>query len=267
MCLDISFYSALELIDDYFPDLVHDGELDFDLDMGVHVLAMDYKPYPVVVFENGKYVRKIFEWGPIPEYMNTPEKIKMGRNKMCNARSEKLLDPSSFWYGIRKQRCLIPVTGIYEHRGIKGWKQKVPYHVQLKGRKMFCIPGVFHFNTNIPSDPETGEMRGTFSMLTRDGNAVMRMIHNGGENPFRMPLFLPKELEFKWLDPNLTDNDLKNIIDYEMPSEELSYYTVASVRSQKGRPDGKKKNEPFEFKNLPPLGNDDGTIKVQAELF
>ena len=95
----------------------------------------------------------------------------------------------------------------------------------------------------------------------------MRMIHNGGENPFRMPLFLPKELEFKWLDPNLPDNDLKNIIDYEMPSEELSYYTVASVRSQKGRPDGKKKNEPFEFKNLPPLGNDDGTIKVQAELF
>ena len=64
----------------------------------------------------------------------------------------------------------------------------------------------------------------------------MRMIHNGGENPFRMPLFLPKELEFRWLDPNLTDNDLNNIIDYEMPSEELSYYTVASIRSQKGRP-------------------------------
>ena len=58
MCLDIAFYSALELIDDYFPELVHDGHLDFDLEMGAHVLAMDYKPYPVIVFENAKYIRK-----------------------------------------------------------------------------------------------------------------------------------------------------------------------------------------------------------------
>src|ERR1700716_2692075 len=152
MCLDIAFYSALELIDNYFPDLVHDQEIDFDLDMGMHVMAMAHKRYPVVVFENGRYVRKFFEWGVIAEYMDTPEKIKMQRRLMVNARSEKIIDDKrSFWHRIRRKRCLIPVTGIYDHREIKGWKNKIPYHVKLKERELFCIPGLYHYNQKIPS--------------------------------------------------------------------------------------------------------------------
>ena len=34
MCLDISFYSALQLIDDYFPNLTHDGEIEFESEVG-----------------------------------------------------------------------------------------------------------------------------------------------------------------------------------------------------------------------------------------
>jgi len=268
MCLDIAFYSALELIDDYFPGLVHDEEFAFDMNMGAHVMALDYKPYPVVIFENGKYGRKFFEWGIINESMDTPEKIKFQRRLMVNARSEKILhDKRSFWYKIRSHRCLIPVTGIYEHRGITGWKNKVPYHINLKERKLFCIPGLYHYNLNRPSDPETGEMRGMFALITRGGNEVMRQIHNGGENPFRMPLFLPKELELEWLKPGLSDDQIRNILQYEMSSEEIDFCTVFSIRGKKERPDGQLKNQPYKFPNLPPLGNDDGTIKAQAELF
>ncbi|HEX4850956.1 MAG TPA: SOS response-associated peptidase family protein, partial [Puia sp.] len=209
MCLDIAFYSALELIDDYFPKLVHDGEIQFDLDLSVHFLAMGYKRYPVIILENEAYHRKYFEWCIITNYMDTPEKIKAMRPKMANARSEKILgDKKSFWYRIRKNRCLIPVTGIYEHRAIKGWKNKVPYHVQIKGRKMFCVPGLYYYNPVIPSDPETGEVRGMFSLITREGNDLMRQIHNDGDNAFRMPLFFQKEMEMKWLDPNLSDEEL-----------------------------------------------------------
>lgn len=268
MCVDIAFYSALELIDEYFPGLIHDGELDFDVDlnMSVHVLAMDYKMYPVVVFEEGRYHRQLHEWCIIAEYMNTPEKIKAQRPKMANFRTEKVVDDKkSFWYGIRHQRCLIPVTGIYEHRAIKGWKNKVPYHVQLKGRKMFCIPGLYHYNKRRPSDPETGEVRPMFSLATTDANEVMRQIHNSGEYAFRMPLFLPKELELKWLDPKLTDHDLRQILAYEIPSDQLITTPVFSIRGKNPRPDGKSKNEYFEYPNLPPLGNDDGTL--QRTLF
>jgi len=258
MCLDIAFYSALQLIDDTFPDLVHDSEIRFDLDMGMHFMALGHSRYPVIVYEKGAYHLKNFEWGIIAEYMDTPEKIKAMRKSMVNARSEKILeDRRSFWHRIRQTRCLIPVTGIYEHRAIQGWKNKVPYHIQLKDRKMFCIPGLYHYNTKLPSDPETGEVRGMFTLITRAANATMRQIHNSGDNAFRMPLFLPRELELEWLKPDLSDEGMAVILSYEMPAEELVYHPVFSIRGRSPRPDGKPKTEPYEFPGLPSLGDDD----------
>jgi putative SOS response-associated peptidase YedK len=266
MCLDIAFYSALQLIDDYFPDLMHDGDIRFDLDMGMHFLALGHNRYPVIVYEDGHYHRKHFEWGIIAEYMDTPEKVRAMRKSMVNARSEKIRDDKrSFWHRIRQTRCLIPVTGIYEHREVKGWKNKIPYHIRLRNRPMFCIPGLYHFNTKMPSDPETGEMRGMFTLLTRPGNETMCGIHNSGDNAFRMPLFLPKELELKWLDPALTEDEMANILGYEMPSDQIGYHTVFSIRGRSPRPDGKPKNEPYDYPNLPELGEDNGI--VQKALF
>lgn len=266
MCLDIAFYSALELIDDYFPGIVHDGEINFDTDLSVHFFAIGHSRYPIIIQEDGKFHRKYFEWGIIAEYMNTPEKIKAMRKSMVNARSEKILeDKRSFWHRIRKKRCLIPVTGFYEHREIQGWKNKVPYHVRLKGRKMFCIPGLYHYNSMLPSDQETGEVRGMFVLLTRAANTLMRQIHNSGDNAYRMPLLLPKEMETQWLDPSLTDEQMAAIIQYEMPADQLEFNTVFSIRGRSPRPDGKLKNEYWEFENLPPLGNDDG--RLQKALF
>jgi putative SOS response-associated peptidase YedK len=254
MCLDISFYSALQLIDGYFPNLTHDGEIGFDPDIGAHFMALGHSRYPVIVFENGDYHRKYFEWGIIAEYMDTPEKIKAMRKSMVNARSEKILeDKRSFWNRIRKKRCLIPVTGIYEHREIKGWKNKVPYHIGLKDRPIFCIPGLYHHNTKLPSDPETGEIRGTFTLITRAANPVMRQIHNSGDNAYRMPLFLPKEMELEWLRPDLTDEDLGKIIAYEMPADQIVFDPVFSIRGRTPRPDGQPKNAPFPYADLPPV--------------
>jgi putative SOS response-associated peptidase YedK len=254
MCLDIAFYSALQLIDDYFPNLTHDGEISFDLDMGMHFMALGHNRYPVIVAENDRYHRKYFEWGIITEYMDTPEKIKAMRKSMVNARSEKILeDKRSIWNRIRKTRCLIPVTGIYEHREIVGWKNKVPYYVHLKDRGMFCLPGLYHYNTKLPSDPETGEIRGTFTLITRAANPVMRQIHNSGDNAYRMPLFLTREMEIEWLKPDLTDADLARLLGYEMPSDQVVYEPVFSIRGRTPRPDGKPKNAPFAYTDLPPI--------------
>lgn len=266
MCLDIAFYSALQLIDDYFPELVHDGEINFDLDMGMHFLALGHNRYPVITYDDNRYHRKYFEWGIIAEYMDTPEKIKAMRKSMVNARSEKILeDKRSFWNRIRKKRCLIPVTGIYEHREIKGWKNKVPYHITLKDRGMFCVPGLFHYNTKLPSDSETGEVRGMFTLITRSGNEVMRQIHNGGANAFRMPLFLPKENEMEWLRPDLTDEAMAELLDYELPSDQIVAQPVYSIRGRNPRPDGKPKHAPYAWPDLPALGSEGGV--VQQGLF
>lgn len=252
MCYDISFSSNIELIADYLPGMVIDPQLSIDFDTTIHVQAQAYRKYPIILFEDDQYKLKTFEWGVIADYMNTPEKIKQTRQWMCNAQSEKVIgDKKSFWRRIRSKRCLIPVMGIYEHREIKGWKNKVPYLVKMNDRPLFCLPGLYYYSP-IP-DMETGEVKGTFTVLTRAANSLMKQIHNGGPNAGRMPLFLTKELEQQWLQPDLTDDELQAIMNFEMPSANLEYWPVFSIRTTKPRPDNKMKNEPFEWENLPAL--------------
>ena len=104
-----------------------------------------------------------------------------------------------------------------------------------------------------------------FTLITRAANGVMRQIHNSGDNAFRMPLFLPKEKELLWLQPDLTDEEMAALLAYEMPSDQIVYNPVYSIRGRTPRPDGRPKNQPFDHPNLPPLGNDDG--QTQAALF
>lgn len=251
MCYDISFKTSMKTLKDYFPDMVTDLQLKIDFDK-VHVLAQSFNKYPVIIFEDATYKLKSFEWGVIADYMNTPEKIKQSRQWMCNAQSEKIMnDKRSYWYRIRKQRCLVPVTGFYEHREIKGWKNKVPYFITLKEREIFCIAGLYHYSP-IP-DPETGEAIGTFTLITRPANSIMKQIHNGGSNAFRMPLLLTPELEQKWLLPDLSDDEMYEIMNFEMPSDQIAYRTVFTIRSQKPRPDNKEKTEFYEWPHLPPI--------------
>ena len=44
----------------------------------------------------------------------------------------------------RNQRCLIPVSGTYEHGKIMGWSKKVPHYIAEKGRDIFYIRGLYH---------------------------------------------------------------------------------------------------------------------------
>lgn len=252
MCYDISFSSSIELITAYLPRLDVDPQIRIDYDTSIHVMAHAYRKYPVIIQENDTYRLKPFEWGLIADYMNSPEKIKKSRAFMCNAQSEKILnDKRSIWYRLRQNRCLVPVTGILEHREIAGWKNKVPYHVRVKERSLFCLPALYNYSP-LP-DVETGEITGTFTVVTRAANTLMMQIHNGGDNKFRMPLFLPRELELKWLDPGLSDEELRSIINYEMPSDDLEYYTTFSIRSRKERPDGKGKIEEFVWEGVPEI--------------
>ena len=93
----------------------------------------------------------------------------------------------------------------------------------------------------------------------------MKQIHNGGPNAGRMPLFLTKELEQQWLQPKLSDEELQEIMNFEMPPDNLEYWPVFTIRTTKPRPDNKLKNQPFEWANLPPLGSD--TPSEQTSLF
>jgi putative SOS response-associated peptidase YedK len=263
MCYDISFSTKIESVLDYLPNLVVDPQIGMEYDMTLHAQAQAFRKYPVVLMQDGQMHLKPLEWGIVTDYMNTPDKLKQLRKSHCNARSEKIIgDKKSIWHRLRKKRCLIPVTGILEHREIKGWKNKVPYHVRLNDREVFCIPGLYNYSTQW-ANLETGEIIGTYTLVTRAANSVTMQIHNSGDQAFRMQLFLPKELEMKWLQPDLSDDEIQKILDYEMPSEMLDYKPVWTIRTTKDRPDGKGKLDPYDWPGLPPLGVD----SIEQSLF
>ena len=68
------------------------------------------------------------------------------------------------------------------------------------------------------------------------------------------PFFFQKIYPDKWLSEELSAEEYKAILDFEMPSEQMIYHPVYTIRSPKPRPDDKPKNEYWEWEKLPALG-------------
>lgn len=261
MCYDISFTVELETIADYFQGLVFDQELFVDIESTAHILGpFNYGSHGIIYRnrEDNLPHMRLMNWGIIPHYLKEKDAFTAFAKKRewwLNIKSERLLDDKrSYWYQIRNRRCLVPVSGIYEHRHIKGWKNKVPYLVWPCNQPLFFLPGLYAVAEIV--DPETGELttHRTFAIITRAANSLMKMIHNGGPNAGRMPLFLPHNLASTWLQNDLSEEDYRSILNYEMPAEDLAYRTTFTIRSAKQRPDGKMKHEAWEWEKLPELG-------------
>ncbi|RXK87018.1 SOS response-associated peptidase [Filimonas effusa] len=269
MCYDISFTVDLPELRAHFPDLVMDENIQLNLEAAEHILGPGFHGEHAILYRNRTdhlVHLRLHEWGVIPFYINTPDKIndfKKSRNGFLNVRAERILDDkTSYWFKIRERRCLIPVTGIIEHREVVGFKNSIPYLVWPCSQKIFFLPGLYSVAA-VP-DQETGELieRRTFALITRPANELMKKIHNSGANRWRMPLFLPLELSQTWLNNTLTETEYRRILNYEIPAEDLAYRTTFSVRGNKLRPDGLSKIAPYSW-NEPPLGTADPIPKTK----
>ena len=255
MCYDISFTVNIKKLSDYFPDLLFDEQIEMVFEP-VHIIGHSYGNHPIIYKnrEDEKLHCRLMEWGCIPFYIKDEEAFKKQRATMLNARSERILEDSkSYWYKIKNRRCLIPVTGFYEHREVKGLKKKVPYFIGLKEQDTFFLPGLYSV-AELPNK-ETGEVenRFTFTILTRAANKLMQQIHNGGTNKNRMPLMLPLGLSKKWVNEEISAEDYKAILAYEMPVNDMHYKTVYTIRTTEERPDAKAKNELYDWVNVPEI--------------
>ena len=260
MCYDISFTVNIKELVDYFPELHMSPQLDLGF-TGDHVQGSALFPQYPVIFRSMDRTLHLspMSWGIIRENVRVMPDFKSGEyimraNKNLNIRSERVLDDkSSYWYKIRNNRCLIPVSGTIEHRDV-GWAHKVPYLIAPKGNRIFFLPGLYTMPEFV--DKATGELMPfpTWALITRDANSLMRMIHNSGDNPFRMPLYLPVAMAEEFISPDLTEDRYREILSFEMPSEDLEYYTIFSVRTAKPHPQSLRKHEPYAWPGLPPLG-------------
>ena len=75
-----------------------------------------------------------------------------------------------------------------------------------------------------------------------------------------MPLFLPLDLSKEFLDEELSPERYQEILQFEMPESRMEAITVYTIRSAKERPDGKAKNEFWEWEKLPEPGTGDPVL-------
>ncbi len=148
----------------------------------------------------------IATWGLVPYWTRNREAAAEISKMTINARSETLFEKPSFREGIRIRRCIIPSTGYFEYH----YEGKVTsvYFIYIKNEKVFSIGGIYDYWT----DKETNQAYTTYTMITTPGNEFTNKIHNGGKNPFRMPFIIPKEMEERWLDPNLTEEEIAEMM-------------------------------------------------------
>lgn len=178
-----------------------------------HVNAFNFPKYPVITSSNEI---QVFNWGLIPFWTKNEANADEIRRMTLNARADTIFEKPSFREPIMKKRCIVPSTGYFEwrHEGTK----KIPYYIYLKDEPIFSMAGIY----DSWLDKETGEEHSTFSIITTDTNSLTDYIHN---TKHRMPAILSKENEEKWLNPNLTKQEICSFL-HTYEADKMDAYVI-----------------------------------------
>jgi putative SOS response-associated peptidase YedK len=210
-------------------------------------------------YSNAAIIRKVegkqdielvsMHWEFIPPWIKSMAELKDARKQgipWLNATSEKLLDSKMFKSAALKRRCLVLATHFFEWRHYKpdGEKKSIsyPYVIDFYDKE---APRYFAGIWQPWTDKETGEIIDTFAIITTKANDLMEVIHNTKK---RMPTILTEDLAYEWLMEDLSEERIREISSFQLPSEYLQTHTIAK--------DFKITEDPlkeFYYENLPAL--------------
>jgi putative SOS response-associated peptidase YedK len=139
----------------------------------------------VVVERDDRRALTSYRWGLIPHWA---EDARIA-SRTFNARAESVATMSAFRESFRRRRCLVPVDGFYEWRREGSVRQ--PYRIFRADGRPLALAGLWSGWRN----PDTDEVRRTFTIVTTTPNAVVAELHD------RMPVIIPDEAWGRWLDP------------------------------------------------------------------
>jgi len=137
---------------------------------------------PILLKNNKERIVKNMRWGLIPSWAKD---LSIGSN-MINARSESLLDKTSYQNLINQNRCIIFSDGYYEWKNTNGNKQ--PYYITSPDKKTLAMAGLW---TEWQSN--NNEIIYSFTIITTKAQSNLSMIHN------RMPVILEENNIEKWI--------------------------------------------------------------------
>lgn len=237
MCYNISAKKAPQELEKRFQAKVAEGET---ISPHYYLSGFNHPKTPVIASIEPTMIRN-YHWGLIPAFCQNIKAAKEMMVKTLNAKSETIFSLPSFKNSIRQKRCLILTDGFYEWRTIG--KQKYPYYIHAKNNEPFAFGGIYNDWLN----KDTGEIINTFSIITTEANPLLAKIHNV---KLRMPLILPKEIERDWLNPNLSENEITELMK-PFDENEMGAHTISKlITNRNENPDKSEIQEPFEYPEL-----------------
>lgn len=153
------------------------------------------------------------KFGFIPNWAKSADQ----KYKMINAKAETILEKPAYRIAIKKQRCLIPVTGFYEWR-LEADGRKTPIYFHSKTDKYLALAGIFSDWLN----PENNTITSTFAIVTTTPDELMKPIHD------RMPLILSESYESNWLNNDLNETEISKLLRSENTTK-LEAYEVSKL--------------------------------------
>jgi putative SOS response-associated peptidase YedK len=208
--------------------------------------------------QGGKDVELVFmHWELIPFYIKTMADLehfrkgglnpKTGKKdpprNTLNAIGEEMLEKVSYKQAALKRRCLVLSSGFYEWRHFTppGSKKDIayPYHIRVRNREYFYMAGIWQPWT----DQETGETIESFAIVTTAANELMAQIHNKKK---RMPLILPDEMAWEWIQDGLSPQRIRDMTQYHFPASEMEAWTI-----RKDFREAEDPMEPYFYEELP----------------
>ncbi len=131
--------------------------------------------------KEGRPAAATFRWGIVPPWAADPKPGPI------NARTETVADKPTFAEAIRKRRCLIPASGLFEWS--RQGKAKQPFAIRMADDKPFAFAGIWE-----AWRPESGPPLLTCAILTTEANELVKPVHN------RMPVILEPRHFGTWID-------------------------------------------------------------------
>lgn len=154
-------------------------------------------------------------WGLMPEYMNISQRNNW-RRSTWNARAETIFESNLYGMPIREQRCLILADGFYEPHKVKD--KSIPHYIRYKDKGLFAFAGIY---------TELDDGLYTCSIVTVEANDYFSKIHNvKKQGTYRMPLVLDEKDEVEWINPDLREGDVRELL-YSFSSKDFEAYPVS----------------------------------------
>lgn len=196
--------------------------------------------YAPVITSDDPHQLSLFQFGMTPFWAKKPMYLFNARaegdhnpeNDPDYRGARGIISKPAFRKPIRSQRCLVPADAFIE--GTTREKLEKPYVVYLRNKERpFAFAGIW----DRWADPATGEIIGSFSIITTTANELLQKLPH-----HRSPVILPRSAEKVWLNRNAPLSDITGLLK-PYPAEFMNAYPVSPI-VKNPRNDGREMIKP-----------------------